>query len=1845
VLPYNEKEFIEKPASSYSNSEFDYSGIGLDETDAYKEQYGSEMEDINNSSRLYEDMDNLRKENYLLAHSLTQDYQNNEQPITSYRLPNYSARYSRFICRNDHDSACEYNKRVLEERNGRFNHLLETDKAEHITDFPHRASNPEIFRYRPSDDDRNTYEGAYSVGTQDFSNEDVKLLGTDSLQEEEYADRKVNYALPRYKNKFPEKEYRTKDSHYYEYPVAGLPGVRLKYNEGTGRLYSMESVTAVDTASKDMHNKAKQGNEVPKTIRVKDRISDFKISGRYVPLQRVGKYDIRNTKTGRSENQQQYYVQSMIHGGAEGKNLDNMYITSLAPMAHRRLEITPGYTHPTDVTSNDDKIVLVIRPKYQKYATEEQYGKHEYVSTNRHGDDRWKRSQTERKSSSVDPTKSYPSHHQKIFPTDTKFEHGSDPQWNSLVATKYIESVTNGDIQFLEPKNKLSVTRLHRNTQYLDDSDKYEGDSLFRSTTEYLPQTYNVKAIKTCKYPVFRHSNEYHDDGWNLEAEEDMGSHQSVLFPANGRNSFRTDNKLNHQTYSDVMFVRNDKVTKGSPLSMLNTILNSEKRNGDQGIKHQNEYDLKCKKINIGEKEMSECFAAQSHRKYKHGQRRKEFPVERKVKLGNHVEDSFLPGMLPLQQNTGHKEGVHKAETSTQNVGNNDIYTKMVIPYDYFNHHRSDRSSGEDTDLVDDLQSYETYGFRGPQHNSQFQTKVGNTQEAADFSPIVKNNAGAEEKPSRPLSQINDEYFIKSIPQHFRPQGTTMELNDERFPSNTINKEHLIRDQIRPSNRIKEEKSTDKTHYPPVTYDNYVNNLSNNKDQADTILSSDRYRKTQYITQDLRGFDDEERHENKFDKSLNRNKDDGILRNLQVQEYNSDQVKDNVDISEDVESMDHWEIDKNNPGVETQRMASKLPVFFEPHAFLKEEKVTGESSSEFALKYDKLNANKGFKISDEVLLLNKDVKHSQGHDYNSRSSGVNLDKPELVTNRLGKTEDLLSPELSDDALQTQIEESIGKMTGKYGPEETNIFLTKNKNWSRKDDEIENGVKPNESSTEKIYVGINSMAEDSEAKEIEFKSKIKLPYEEDKEGRDTIQYNNIHNSHHIPNNLKAAGQSKTRTHYVEDTEGQGKERSNLKHKSHYIHASADVATVHPEGLYEGDGQWQLKNGMFRAHHKGGHAETCDGCTQELRDGRVLKTTDRDQVMGADQYSFHTHINTDGVVVPNMDENYSQVPEYNRHSPGTSPTKHRFSINKLGKTEIPSIDHSDDEIQFQIEESMSRLLGNSELTHTNIPAWRNKEWGYVNTKTVNDIKHNDYSSEQMQAATNSNADCLKSNKIKLKNKIIVPCKKKMDKSDHAQRHNVQNEHHTANNLNAAKSSKTELFYDEGKGTWNSGYEPIYRTAVEDATTTSRDKKIKASLTKGFREALSNSEKYKAKTLEHETNEWIDEHPVPAHNEYVPSRKQDSYNRRTSDLEEQTLSEKFYNYRRHPSSKALLDYKFHKQNQLLGNIEGKERLKTGFENPTAPEHFKDSKFPLAAESKMPPSKTPHYKNMFNLPSHNDGIIGTVHNYNEIKHHSHNNYYDDYEDYYDGYDYDNDYQEAINADNRLYEDEYYEDHTHKVPLQNHHSENYSPNNRQHFYEKFSLQNPVGTTMHDRQAIVSARKHKDHHIGQNNEDRDYDVIATHEKELKHYLGGIRYRPKKNNIQTNSPVSKLEKHIWKGKAGRSTPLEHGIHSSKDALQYKANNSIDKIRRNGYYTSPYIAIKYYPANYHHYEDYYRSEKPNLYQPQVRLQRSTEANPKNHLDSDLELETQIQRPYEFGTSFEIQQLSAGPVQNSN
>jgi hypothetical protein len=1815
-------------SSSYSNSQFDYSGIKLDGTHAYNVEHGPRTENINNSSRLSEDTDDLRIENYISHHLPIKDHQNNEHPITSHGLPNYSTRYSRFICRNGHHSACEHNKGVLDETKGRFDHLLQTDNSGHITELPHTTSNPDSFSYTPSDEGRNTHEGkswVYSVGTQDFSNKGVNVLGTDYLWEEENTNHKVNYALSPYKNKFPGKEYRIKESHYYENPVTGLPGVLPKYDEGAGNLYSMESATDVDSARKGMHNKAKHGNEVPRAIILDDGTGNFKISGKYVLHNRVGKYDSQNT--GHSENQHHYYVQ----GGTGGNVLGKTDIIPLPPIVHRRQEIVPGYIYPTDITNNYKEIVFLTSPKYHNYASEEQYGKNEDLSnneksTNIHDEARWKRSQIKRKSSYVHPTKAYPWQHQQIFPINTKFVQDSNPECNSRVTSPCTESVNNRDIPFHKLKNKLFGIQLQSNTQYLDDSDKYEGDLLFRNTTEYIPEIYNVKNVKNCKYPVFCRFNEYHGDGSDFEAEEDMGSDQSILYSTNAGNNFQTDKKLNHQTYRDLTFVRNDNVIKANSPLILNAILTSVERNGEQGNNHQREHNLKCKRINTGEKQITECFAAQSDRKYINGQRIKEFLTQEKANIEHHVEDSFLPGkydyVLPLQQNIEHNVGVHNTETWTQNVGNPDIYIKTAFPYAHFNHHRSDRSSSENTELEDDVQNYQTYGVRGPQYIPQFQIKVGNTHQSVDFSPT-----GAEEKPSHLLPQINEEYFTKSTPQNFSPQGRNLELNNGRFPGNTIDKANLIR----PSNRIKEEKTTDETYYLPVSYEQAVNNLSTDKEQADKILSSNAYghtdRMNQYNGQDLRGFNDKEKHGNIFDYALDAKKDDGVLRNLHVHEYNSDHVKANADPSEEVKNLDYWELNKYNPRIGTEDITSKMPVRFDSYAFLKESELNPEIKSKTGLKNNKLNADKGFETSDEALLPNKDIKYSQGYDYNSRSWGINLDKPKFIINNLGKTENLLSPELSEDALQLQIEESMGKMLGKYGHEETNTSSWKNENWSRRNKKIDTGMKLNDHGTEKIYLGINSMAEDSEANKIEFKSKIQLPYNGDKEGRDTIQYNNIHNTYHIPNNLKAVEQSKIKTYYDEDMEDEEKERSNTKY------ASAEDATVPsynhkettalPGALYEAYKQWQLRNGIF------GVPKKCDGCIQEHRDGRVLKTTEtaRHSLLGK-----FTVFNTDSVAVPNTDVNYSQQPDYNTHSLDASLNKPKFNINKLDKTEDLSLDLSDDALQFQIEESMSKMVGKNKFTNTNVPLWKNKDWGHMNSKTANDIKLKDYSRERIHTLINSNVGDLKSNKIKFENQIALPCNKRMEESDKVQYNN-------ANNLNVVKHARTNIHYDEEKQNSNPWYRPNYKKpSVVEATATSCDKTVKASLMKGFAEAVDKSEEYPEKTKEYEVDEWVSgnihKFPVRTHNEYLSKRKQKSDNRCTGESEEQAQQQQMF----HPSPKVPLDYKFDKEYPLLGNLKDKERLKTGFENPKAHDRCKGIEFPLVAESKVPPSTTTNYnadmsyKNDFNLLSRNDGITGALQGFNEIKHYRHDNYDDDY--YNDYYDYVNDYQQANNAETRLQENESYEDRTDKVPFENYHSENFSPNNRHRFYEKHALKTPEDITLNARQTKVSARKPEGQNIDQYNEHGDDDMIDTYDKELEHFIGGIGYRSQKSNIQTNSPFSKVEKHIWKVKEHQSTSPEHSIQSSQDNLEYKENSSMDNNKPNDYYTSPHTAIKYFPADYQYYEEYYPSEKLNSYQPQGRSQRSPEEYSENDLESDPELETQIQQPPALATTSEIE-----------
>jgi hypothetical protein len=169
---------------------------------------------------------------------------------------------------------------------------------------------------------------------------------------------------------------------------------------------------------------------------------------------------------------------------------------------------------------------------------------------------------------------------------------------------------------------------------------------------------------------------------------------------------------------------------------------------------------------------------------------------------------------------------------------------------------------------------------------------------------------------------------------------------------------------------------------------------------------------------------------------------------------------------------------------------------------------------------------------------------------------------------------------------------------------------------------------------------------------------------------------------------------------------------------------------------------------------------------------------------------------------------------------------------------------------------------------------------------------------------------------------------------------------------------------------------------------------------REKLNEFEKYQERNRKHGVNEWksgnIYNYFIPTGNKFLSNDKQVSdHNNYTSDSEEQTLFEKFYN------QKLPLDQKLEAEEyQLLENLNGKERQRQGFKNPILHENNKGSKFTILTKFQGPPSMDTLYKsdtthssheNNFNRPSHNHGVLEILRPSNEIKYSR-----DDDNDYY---------------------------------------------------------------------------------------------------------------------------------------------------------------------------------------------------------------------------------------------------------
>jgi hypothetical protein len=1737
LLTTDENSFLGRSESHIGNdssSEFDYSDIEFVGTKSSDEHNSSETETF----RVPEDVDDLKTKHYTLSHSPVQDQQNGKHSVSP-SLPNHSTSYRSFMRRNQRHSAFEHNKEVSEETNDNFNHLLPSDNLEYNVAFPFKTNNADNFSFIDSDEDRSTSEDkswVHSIGTQDVSNKDAKFPETDSFWKENAYD-EVNNAFPRHKNTFLDKESGIKESSVYEHPATGLPRDRLKYNEGTDKMLSKDRDVDLESASKQIRNKARNGS--------KDGIDDFNSNVRH---KRVGLYDTQNTKAKHSRKHHHYDAKGTTHEETEEDILDKMDHTSFSPTIHRSLQedaismyskndttvnkkqqnfsnkfgrkvtedqnnknlngksklhsevkretpvtnngdskemdkftnmyehkikinasstrkrkqlnslqnkntlinsnkeqtfvgvsndpiipipnqihhhnhensTTDNGTHLSSETNQESKdtdktnkawnstevklkivypfnsinqheeTINVKNAEYPSYTTEDKSGENELASNygkteNRSDTVRWKRFETNHKSSNIKLSKAHPWQHEHTVPINTVNEHGSSPGYKSRVTSPCTENAKNREIPFFKQENKLFGKKIHQNTQYLDGRDQDKGELLITDTAKYLHEKDNsTKSVKDSTHPIFHHTNDYHSD---LDIKEGTGLDQYSLYSVTYGNNFQTDMKMRDNIYRDISLVQNDKEIKENFPRQSNGVLNSVENDGGyrQGTNNRQEYDLKHQETGNEEGHTTMWISAQNDKEYTREQKSKEMSIPEKANIIDYTAYSYPSrkrnDTLSQQQNMKFKKDAHKIETLTQDTGNIDIYRK-TRPRDHLNYLRNNdrpsndeiniednikdyrstgfkeasyhpkfhvkidntkisdstpdinkeeveqyRSTNEETDLEDNIKNYQTIYFKGTHYHPNFQIKARDIKKS-DFSPINnEKHVVTENMPPHLFHKFNETYFTKYIPQNVSPYGITPELSNKLFPGN---KENLIRSNIRPSIHIKEGKIIEESYYPPASFQQTVSNLPNDNDK---ISSGTKYRNTDrinhYNSQERRFLEsDESILPNSFDKVLAGNKRSWDLRNPHVHKYNSDDFKAIVDTEGELDRLNYGELDKANSRLETEETVSKLPVHFHIYSTNDEGELKPESKSKLELKKHKINTDKEFKIFNEALFPsafpNVNTKYSQGPDYNLHSQMPHLNKSKSKVNTSEKTEDLLSPELYGDAVQLQIEESISKMLEKYRLADKNISSSNIKNWGHINKKTLNDVKLNDYNAERSHTGINSNADDFKSNEIKFQSKIKLPCKNHKEDSDTGQCINIR-KYHSRNNMNVVNHPKTIKYYDKTKKEEEKEPTNVGYK-------------------------------------------CEGKNAAVQE-----------------------------IIMSL-------------------------CNKNGKTALT------EGFRERVKQSPRR------------------------NKVLDVLCMGNYA-KKCTARTQENKDCTLSKA-------------------------------TADN-----------------------------DAIEIVGQLLRDKAI--SSYRDNTEAIRMLQKYQEEVKEHDLNKWksgnMHEDSIRTNGKLVPNHKHESqYNRPTSASEESLLSEKLYNQRHRPLSRNPLDHRFQAEEyQLFENLNGKERHRLESKNPTVREHWKQSKFPLVTKFQKPPSMTANceadktdtsYKKNFNqLPNHQR--LKVMQGSNEMKHYrddddyyyidnyrqatnteGHSNHHSNIEpenhSHFENINYNNrrnyanlmtqhkDYTKYTQSDvtkpannnrqtNNLYEHVGYGDVVDKVLFQNYTSENFWPNNKKHSYENFVEQHP----------------------------------------------------------------------------------------------------------------------------------------------------------------------------------------------
>jgi hypothetical protein len=1615
---------------------------------------------------------------------------------------------------------------------------------------------------------------------------------------------------------------------------------------------------------------------------------------------------------------------------------------------------------------------------------------------NRSDTARWKRFEASHQSSNIDLPKAHPWQQQQTRIINTVNEHDSSPWCKSNVKSSCNKSAKSATIPFVKQEYKLFRVEPQQNIKYIDGKEQYERELLITDTPEHLHEKDNsIGSVKASTHPklILRHSNEHRSD---LERKEHTGTDQSTLYSASYGNNFQTDKKLSGHIYGDISFVHNDKENVGNFPWKSNGILTSVEKNG--GGYQPYEYDLKYKQTGDKEGHAVVRVSAQNNKEYTCGRKGNKNPVHGEVNIIGRIPHSYpcrkRGTILSQQQHMKLKKDVHDIETLTQNGGNIDIY-RRTGPWDYLSHHRNHgRSSNGEINTEDNIKDYRTSDVREASYHPKFYIQTDNTKifdsipdikteefeyyrsdnerdphdslrnyptihlketqyhpyfqikarnrNKCDIYPINnENHAITENIPPHIFHQLDETYFTKCIPQTVSPYGINSELNNDRFPGNNAD---LIRSNIRPSILFRQGKTIQETNNPTAGFKETVDHFPYSNDNISSgIKYGNTDRNNIYNAQQRRVFDrDESILPKSVDKVVNGDKY-LIPRNLHVPRYSSEHFKKTANPEEELDIHNYGQIDNTNSRLETEGSVGKLPVHLRTYSTNNQEGLKPESKSKFELTNSKYNTENAFKIVNEAtfpsVFSNVNINYSQGPNYNSHLQKLHINKskqertedllgPELyddaeqlkieesISKILGKhrtadtnilssdnknwgytnkkilhdvkpdynshsqklhinkskperTKDILGLELYDDAEQLKIEESMSKIFGKHGTADTNILSSDNKNWGHTNKNTLHDVKANDYSVERSYTGINSNADDFKSNKIKFQSKIKLPCTNHKEGSNTGQYINIrkcqsHNNMNIVNHPKSIK-------YYETSKGQ--QPTNVVYKSEGKNAAVHEITISPcnkngrtalrEGPREGIIQSQGINKILNVPHMGNIVRRCKVCIQEEKACGVSKAIAENEARPSLLYKgissdteavskcqrcqktvkerdigemetgniYEYSIRTDDKLVPN----HKHESQYNRQS--SAPEERSLSENLYNQRHGPlttnPLDHKFRAEEYQLLENVNGkerhpLESKTPKVHEH---WKGYKFPLVTFQEPPSMTVN-YKGDKIDTSMSSknNFDQLSSNH-RVVTVIQGPEETKYyrdDDDDDDYRHATDTEGHLSHHINTEPGKHSHLDNKNYNSRRNNAdlmtqYQEDTKYIHNDVTKINSNKQ-----TSNLYEPVGYGDVVDKALFEnyHSENLWPNS-KKRSYEVFVHQQPEEYYFTGPDETEEEPSR-----HSHHETNPRARDY-IYKINQLrLDNYHHNDKK-------TQQNHSQQKADLNQIYSIKDDSALEGHKHAAATNTKQKATINVQRETKEAgtKHHGFSAGYGVTKSRFE--------DRLHTQDDHINEHNYFD------------KESIKPRTEAPKFGKINSFN----TKHDVRESLFGKSQTTHALQSKTDDTEKITEDLYEKQRED-TNFIKVKDDRRRVDISRPqhdsgtdssheptedisiilndrqpkvyssFSAVEKHVHKNKEDNTAPSRHGTEYvkttySREHSEYKEATSMDKNKSKQNFNSPYAILKYFPGHYRQYEDDYPSENWEIYEPQGGQRHSHEAYPREVVDSDVGLETQIKSPQVF------------------